>query len=237
MPGRLALALTSTLLAYAVLGGPVAAAADEPPTVGTPTMTATSATSVQVSVSVDTHNTATTVNVEYVTAGAYRAHRVPGAATTVTIATLPPSDAGAAVVTGLVTGLDPGATYRMRVRSSNAGGETISSDVTVATPAAPKPGFTAKVGEDSTRITKLTVTGGTGVEAAKVTCKTSAKGCPLTSTVIPLAAGTTSLSKLLKRFPLEPGAKVVVQVSAYGVKLSTLTLIVRDGQQPKVKRR
>jgi hypothetical protein len=237
VPGRLALALTSTLLASAVLGGPATAAADEPPTVGIPAMAATSATSVQVSVAVDTHNTATTVNVEYVTAGAYRAHRVPGAATTVTVATLPASDAGPAVVTGLVTGLDPAATYRMRVRSSNAGGETISSDVTVATPASPKPGFTAEVGEDSTRITRLTVARGTGVETAKVICKTSAKGCPLSSTVVPLAAGTTTLSKLLKRFPLEPGAKVVVQVSAYGVRLTTLTLVVRDGQQPKVRRR
>ena len=69
----------STLLACAALGG---TGRRRPPTShppsATPSITATSAASVQVSVSVDSHGTATTVMVEYVTAGAYRAHRVPG---------------------------------------------------------------------------------------------------------------------------------------------------------------
>ena len=49
------------------------------------------------SVSVDSKGSATTVMVEYVTAGAYRA-KVPSAATTVTIGTTPASDAGPAQV-------------------------------------------------------------------------------------------------------------------------------------------
>lgn len=241
MPGRIALVLTALLALAAPTGAATAAAAaaGEPPTVGTPSITATSAASVQVSVPVDSRGSDTTVSVEYVTAGAYRATsgRVPSAATVVVIATTPASDAGPVTVTGQVTGLDPNATYRMRVQASNAGGETFSTDVTVSTPPAPKTAFKAKVGKDTTRLTRLTVAGATGVESAKVVCKTAAKGCPLASTVVPLTAGTTSLSRLLKKFPLEPGTKVVVQVSAYDVRLPTLTLVVRDDEQPKVKRR
>lgn len=239
MATRLARALAPILLALGVLSVAPAAAADAAPVVGTARITATSAASVQVSVPVDSQGNLTTVKVEYATAGAYRpGHaKVPSASTTVTIATTPASDTGPVTVTGQVTGLKPGSTYRMRVKASNVRGETISADVTVRTPGAPRAAFRAKVGKNTTKVTKLSVTGATGVEAARVTCRPSAKGCPLASTVIPLAAGKTSMSRLLKGFPLVPGAKVRVVVSAYGVKLSTLALVIRDDQQPTVRRR
>lgn len=238
MPGRLALALTSTLLTLGALTSTATAVADEAPTVGAPSIATTSAASVQVSVPVDSHGNETTVQVEYVTAGAYRGtERVPGAATTVTIGTLPASDAGPVVVTGQVSGLDPRSTYRMRVKAVNARGEAASADVTVTTPAAPKIGFKASVGADTTELTKLTLTRLTGGESATVRCKTAAKGCPFTSeTLAALAAGRHSLTSLLKGDALDPGAKVIIRVSEYDVRLSTLTLTIRDGRQPKVKR-
>ena len=109
MPGRLALALTSTLLACSTLTAVTqsAAYAAEAPVVGTPTMTVTSAASLAVSVSVDSKGSATTVMVEYVTAGAYRA-KVPSAATTVTIGTTPASDAGPARWTATSRVSNPG---------------------------------------------------------------------------------------------------------------------------------
>jgi hypothetical protein len=238
VPGRIALALTSTLLALGVLTGTAAAVADEAPTVETPSIAATSAASVGVSVRVDSHGNVTTVMVEYVTAGAYRdAERDPSAATTVTIGTVPPSDAGPEVVTGQVTGLDPGSSYRMRVKAVNARGEAFSTDVTVTTPAAPRIGFRAKVGTATTRLTRLTLSRLTGGESATVRCRTAAKGCPFTSRVVAgLATGRQSLTALLRGEALAPGAKVVIRVSAYGVRLSALTLTIRDGRQPKVRR-
>ncbi len=238
---RVARRLVRTLIALVWLGvmAPPPAHAAEAPVVGTPSITPDSAASAQVSVSVDTRGAATTVQVEYVTAGVYRSHaapRVPGAATTVTLAALPASDAGATQLTGQVTGLEPGSTYRMRIKAANGVGEVVSAEVTVSTPGAPKVTFKAKVGNKTTRLTRLTVTGAAGGETAKVTCRTSSKGCPLASTMIPLAAGRTSLSRLLKGFPLAPGARVVVQVSGAGAALSRLTLTIRDDEQPKVKR-
>jgi hypothetical protein len=230
--------LISTLSTLGLLTGTAAAVADEPPTVGTPSVATTSAASVSVSVPVDSHGNATTVMVEYVTAGAYRgAERDPSAATTVTIATIPPSDAGPVPVTGQVTGLDPGSAYLMRVKAVNARGEALSTDVTVTTPAAPRIAFRAKVGADATRLTRLILTRLTGGESATVRRRTAARGCPFTRrTVDGLAAGKRSLSSLLKGDALDPGAKVIVRVIAYGTRLSTLTLIIRDGRQPKVRR-
>lgn len=225
-----------TLLSLGAVTATVPAYAAELPVVATPSITADSAASAQVSVSVDTKGAATTVQVEYVTAGAYRSARVPGAATTVTIASLPASDAGPTLVAGQVTGLDPGSTYRMRVKASNAVGEVMSADVDVTTPPAPKVGFKAKVAAETTKLAKLTVSGATGGETAKVTCKSSAKGCPFASNVVTLTSGKNSLSSLLKRFALKPGAKVVVQVSASGISLTKLALTIRDDEQPKVKR-
>ncbi|GAB3249386.1 hypothetical protein GCM10027448_13450 [Nocardioides dilutus] len=215
--------------------------ADEAPTVGTPSIATSSAATVQVSVPVDSHGNETTVMVEYVTAGAYRGAgrrpRVPSAATTVTIGTIPASDAGPVVVAGQVSGLDPGSTYRMRVKALNVRGEAASADMTVAMPAAPKVTFKASVGADTTKLTKLLLTRLTGGESATVRCKSAAKGCPFTSrTVDGLAARKHSLTSLLKGVPLDPGAKVVIRVSEYDVRLATLTLTMRDGQQPKVKR-
>jgi hypothetical protein len=236
--GRIALALTSTLLALAVLTGTSAAAADEAPTVGTPSIAPSSAASVQVSVPVDSHGNETTVMVEYTTAGAYRsAERDPSAAILVTIGTVPASDAGPAVVTGQVTGLDPGSAYRMRVRALNARGEALSADANVTTPAAPKIAFRARVGAATTKLTRLTLTRLTGGESATVRCKTAAKGCLFAGEVVAgLAAGRKSLTSLLKGVALGPGAKVVVRVSEYGVRLSTLTLRIRDDRPPKVRR-
>lgn len=232
----LVLALVGTLV---VLAQPAVAADGDAPAVGTPTIAPTTAASVSVSVQVDTHNAETVVQVEYVTAGAYRDQRVPGAATTVTIATVPASATGPTTVTGQVTGLDPAATYLMRVKASNVGGEAPpSADVTVKTPRAPKTAFRAKVGKRTTRLTRLTVAGVRGGEVVRIRCRTTAKGCPFGSRTVPnLVKGTAIFSPLLKRSRLMPGAKVIVQVSAYGVRLSTLTLVIRDDQQPKVKRR
>jgi len=238
VPGRIALALTSTLLALGASTGSAVALADEAPTVGTPSIATTSAASVQVSVPVDSHGNATTVMVEYMTAGAYRgAERDPSAATTVTIGTVPPSDAGPTVVIGQVPGLDPDSAYRVRVRAVNARGEALSADMTVTTPAAPRIGFKARVGVATTKLRRLTLTRLTGGESATVRCKTAAKGCPFASEVVAgLATGKQSLSALLKGEALDPGAKVIVRVSEYGVRLSTLTLTIRDGRQPKVRR-
>lgn len=242
MAGRLALTLATTLFAAfgaAAVVDPAVAAPPPPPTVGTPTITPTSASGVAVSVSIDALGTDTTVRVEYVTAGAYRpGSKVPSAAVTVVIGTTPGSGSGPVVITGDVTGLDPATTYRMRVKAENLGGETLGMDVQVRTPKAPKAGFKAKVGPDTTKLTKLTVAGLSGGETAKVTCKSKAKGCPFTAeTVGALAAGTAKLSRLLKGFKLAPGAKVKVRVSEDGAKLSTMTLTIRDGEQPKVKRK
>ena len=242
MARRLALVLTCAILACSAVTGltwTAAALVGEVPTVGTPAIAATSAATVSVSVPVDSHGSDTTVMVEYVTAGAYRdgAAKVPSAATTVTIGTTPASDAGPALITALVSGLDPGSTYRMRVKALNANGEGTSADVTVPTPEAPKVDFKAKVGKDTTRLTKLTVSRLVGGESATVTCKSATKGCPFTSqTVTALATGKQSLTRLLKRAALDPGAKVVVKVADADQTLSTLTLRIRDGQQPKVKR-
>lgn len=238
MVRRLALALAATLLTpLTAASGTAAAAVDDPPTLGTPTITATSSASVAVSVSVDTHDTATTVQVEYVTAGAYRA-RVPGPATTVTIATLPASSAGPAVVTGQVAALDPGSTYRMRVKAVNAGGETVSADLNVSTPRAPKIVFKAKVGKDATTLTKLKVTGlvGAGPETVKVRCKTIAKGCPFASATDVISGHVDPWTSAFKGHPLKPGAKVIIQVLAASSRVASLTLTMRDDQQPKVRR-
>lgn len=234
---RLALALAASLLTAAP--GTAAAAVDDPPTLGTPTIAATSSASVSVTVSVDSHNSDTTVQVEYVTAGAYRAHRVPGPATTVTIGTTPASDAGPVVVTGQVTGLAPGSTYRMRVKAVNAGGETTSAEVNVSTPKAPKIAFRAKVGPHTTKLTKLVVSGlvGVGPETLKIKCKTLAKGCPFTAeTDSGVPAGTVKLTPRFKNHPLKPGAKVRILVLAANSKVASLTLTMRDGKQPKVTR-
>ena len=197
-----------TLLTAA--GGTAAAAVDDPPTLGTPTITATSAASVSVSVSVDSHNSDTTVQVEYVTAGAYRAHRVPGAATTVTIGTTPASDAGPAVVTGQVTGLTPGSTYRMRVKAVNAGGQTASADVNVSTPKAPKIAFRAKVGPNTTKLTKLSCPAWSASAARR--SGSSAGRSPRAARSPPKPtprSGTDAAADLaLQEPPLRPGAKV-----------------------------
>ena len=86
---------------------------------------------------------------------------------------------------GHVTGLEPGSTYRMRVKAAERGRRDVSTDVTVSTPRAPRIKFKAKVGADTTNLTKLTISGlvGLGPEAAKITCKTLAKGCPFTGEI------------------------------------------------------
>lgn len=237
---RLTIALIAGLLVLAQpasTASTTSAADGEAPAVGTPAFTPVDAAAVAVSVEIDTHNAETVVKVEYVTAGAYRGQRVPGAATTVTIATVTASAGGPATVTGQVTGLDPGATYRMLVKASNVGGETLSADVTIKTPAAPKPGFKAKVGKNTTKITKLTVARLMGGETVRLSCKAADQGCPFKRrTIANLVDGTLVLSPLVKTSSLEPGAKLTLQVLAHGTKLSTLTLIIRDDQQPKVKR-
>ena len=226
--------LTCALLA---LARPAVAAEGDAPTLGTPTFTPDSAISVDIAVEVAPHNAETQVYVEYVTAGAYR--RVPGAATTVFIATVNGPEGSAVVVTGHVGELEPGSTYRMRVKASNTGGETLGSDVIVKTPAAPKTSFKAKVGKKTTKLTKLVVSGllGTGGEAVQLTCRTASKGCPFRNrTIVNLDDGTLVLTRQLKTSPLAPGAKVAVIVSSDGTRLTTLTLKIRDGQQPKVTR-
>lgn len=217
--------------------------ADAAPTTGAPVVKATSAGSVSVSVPVDSRGNATTVQVEYATAGAYRqaaraGRKVPSAATTVTVGTTPASASGPVTVKGMVGGLEPGSSYRFRVKVSNLRGGATSTDTVVRTPKAPKTTFTAKVGRDTTTLTKLGLKGLFGGESVKVTCKTPAKGCPFASrTVSELEKGTVSLAKLVKGAALEPGAKVTIQVRFGTTKLTTLTLTIRDGQQPKVKRR
>lgn len=231
---RLALVLTGALL---VLTRPAVAAEGDAPTLSTPTFTPDSAISVDITVEVAPHNVETQVYVEYVTAGAYR--RVPGAATTVHIATANGPEGSTVAVTGHVGGLEPGSTYRMRVKASNTGGETLGSDVIVKTPAAPKTAFKAKVGKTTTKLTKLVVSGllGTGGETVQLTCRTASKGCPFrTKTIANLVEGTLILTPEIKRSPLRPGAKVAVIVSSDGRRLSTLTLKIREDQQPKVKR-
>jgi hypothetical protein len=241
---RLALALASALLALSTLvvpTGTAAALAAEAPTVGTPAITATSAASVQVSVSVDSHGSETTVKVEYATAGAYRGttSRVPSAATTVVIATTPASGAGPVTVTGQVAGLAPDSTYRMRVKASNVGGETISTDVTVKTPRAPKISFKAKVGKDTTTLTKLVISGllGVGAETVRIRCRTLAKGCPFTAETDSGVAVRVLKLKGFKGHALKPNAKVSIRVLAANTKVAALTLIIRDDEQPKVKRK
>jgi hypothetical protein len=238
VPRRLVLALVSTGLSVGALTATAGAAVDVPPTVGTPAIVANTAASARVSVEVDTHDAETTVTVEYVTAGAYRAHRVPGAAKTLTIATLPASSAGPVVVTGQVAGLDPGSTYRMRVKAVNAGGETVSADLTVSTPRAPKIIFKAKVGKNATTLTKLKVTGlvGAGAETVKVRCKTVAKGCPFASATHEISGHLDPWTSAFRGHPLKPGAKVVIQVLAADSRVASLTLTMRGDQQPKVKR-
>lgn len=234
MVRRLILMLVAVLVA---MTQPAHALPGDAPTVGTPTITPVNAATVSVSVPIDTQDAETVVKVEYVTAGAYRGQRVPGAATTVTIATVPASATGPSTVSGQVTGLEPGTSYRMRVKATNSGGETLGTDVTIKTPAGPKPAFKAKVGDRTTKITKLTVGGVLGGETVKLKCKTAAKGCPFGSkTIANLVKGTLTLTPQLKTSPLKPGAKVILLVSASGVRLSSLTLTIRDGEQPKVKR-
>ena len=127
----------------------------------------------------------------------------------------------------------------MRVKATNAGGEAVSPDVLVSTAKAPKVEFTAKVGKNTTTLTKLSVKGlvGSGLEGVKVRCKTVAKGCPFgVETAEGIRNRSVSWGRAFKGHPLKPGTKVVVQVSAVDSKVTTVTLTVRDDQQPKVKR-
>jgi hypothetical protein len=230
--------LSALVLVGCALAGPSASAADgDAPSVDSPLVTPDTAASVDVSISLDTHNSETVVKVEYAPTGVYRAARNPGPATTVTVATVPASAGGPATVLGKVTGLEPGTTYQMRIRATNAGGETLSDSLDVTTPAANKIAFSAKVGADTTRITKLTVAGIRGAESVTLRCTKAADGCPFsTKTVGGAPPGTLKLSRLVKRAALDPGAKLAVRVEAYGTRVSSLTLVIRDDQQPKVKR-
>lgn len=241
MVRRLALALAATVLTstpLVALSGP-AEAADEPPALGTPTLLPLTASTVEVRVSVDGHGSDTTVSVEYVTAGVYRAgaEKVPSAATTVVIATVAASEGGPVVVAGDVTGLAPATTYRMRVKAANAGGETVGTDLELRTPAAPRIAFKAKVvAEHETKLTKLTIAGLTGHETTKVRCRTPRRGCPLAGeTLTGLGPGKVRLLQF-RGATMQPGAKVIIQITSDGTRLSKLTLTMRDGQQPKVKR-
>lgn len=215
-------------------------AAPEPPTLGTPIIYTLTASKLDLRVPVDTHNSATTVSVEYVTAGAYRpdVEKVPSAATTVVLGTAPASEGGTVNVAGFVTGLDPATTYRLRIKASNAAGETLGSDLQVRMPAAPKIAFKAKVfAKHETKLTKLTVAGLVGHETTKVRCKDQTKGCPLSAeTLTGLGPGKVRLTMFPKGTSLQPGAKVTIQITSDGTKLAKLTLTMRDGKQPKVKR-
>jgi hypothetical protein len=232
VPRRLALALVLPLL---VLVHPAQAAEGEAPVVGTPAITPNNAVEVRVSVPVDTNNAETLVQLEYVTAGAYR--RVPGAATTVTIGTIAASADGPLPVVATVAGLEPASSYRMRVRASNAGGETFSPEVAVRTPAAPRAAFRARVGKNATALTMLQVKGLRAEETIEVTCRTRPRGCPFTTRTIGAPKpGRLRLTSLFAGAALAPGTKVTVRVVFGTERLSTLTLVVRDDRQPKVRR-
>jgi hypothetical protein len=238
---RLAQAVAAAVLAVVSPLGPAGPARAEPapPGLEAPTLVVLTASTLEVRVPVDTHGSDTTVSVEYVTAGAYRpgARRVPSAAITVVIATVAGSEDGPVLVTGRVTGLEPATSYRMRVKAASAGGETLGSDLELRTPAAPKISFKAKVvAGHETKLTKLKIAGLIGHETTKITCKTPGRGCPLAGeTLTDLGSGTVRLLQF-RGATMQPGAKVTIQVTSDGTRLSRLTLTMRDGRQPKVRR-
>jgi hypothetical protein len=206
--------------------------ADAAPTITVGETKATSSRTASATVMVDTHGNATDVTFEYGPTTNY------GKSTTKT--TVAASAAGPSPVTAAITDLDPGTTYHIRAKATNARGDAVGDDATFTTEAAAsqlkaKIAYKAKVKHKKTTITSLRLTGLEGGEKATVTC--AGASCPFAShKVSGLKAGTHSLTSLFgPKHKLKAGVKVTIGVTN-GVSSRKLVLTTRKTKKPTAKR-
>jgi streptogramin lyase len=190
-----------------------------------------------VTATVDPRGDTTSVVFDYGSTAGYGATSAP-----VTL----PEGAGGVPVTVVLNGLTAGTTYHVRVRAGNEEGAATGADTTFTTPPAPpappktltaRTSFSWAFVGSRTALRKIDITGLTGGETAKVTCK--GKGCPFKSkTYKKLKKGKKSLGSRfgLKR-KLAKGAKVEVRVTKPGTIGSSAVVTIRGRKQdPKIVR-
>ena len=138
--------------------------------------------------------------------------------------------------------LQPGTTYHVRVRATNAEGTVTGADTAFTTPK-PEPtpvratvafrwGFTSTY----TILTKVLVRDVTTQDTVKLTCK--GRGCAIKARTVKGRQGRVKLTKYFgKQRKLRRGARVRVRVTAPDRIGTAVTLKVRRGKDPKVVRR
>ena len=139
-------------------------------------------------------------------------------------------------------GLEPGTTYHVRVRASNAEGSVTGADVAFTTPK-PKPtpvratvafrwGFTPSY----TILTRVLVRQVARKDTIKLTCK--GRGCGLRSKTVRNKKGKVKLTKHFgAERRLRKGTQVRLRITAPDRIGSVTTLTVRSGKDPKITRR
>ena len=182
---------------------------------------------------VDSRGNATQVVFDYGTTTAYGSTTAPQ-----TVA----AGIGASDVRADLPALEPGTTYHVRVRATNAEGGATGQDVSFTTPAPdPTPvraavsfrwGFTTSY----TVLTRVRVRQVTRKDTVKLTCK--GRGCAVKKKTVRGKKGVVNFTRYFgTERRLRKGAKVRLRITAPGRIGAVATLKVRRGKDPKVTRR
>lgn len=150
-----------------------------------------------------------------------------------------------------VSELTPATTYHVRVRATNAEGETLGETTTFTTPAAPPIAqnpppvpdrlaalirFRWRVLPAATRLTRVRTERLAGGETVRITCR--GRGCPFRArTVRDVRAGSRRFDRLFVRRRLRPGVRVQVRITKAAAVGVVATLHVRRGRKPRIVRR
>jgi sugar lactone lactonase YvrE len=182
---------------------------------------------------VDSRGNATEVVFDYGTTTAYGATTAPQ-----TVA----AGIGENDVRADLPDLEPGTTYHVRVRASNAEGGVTGADVTFTTPKPdPTPvratvafrwGFTSSY----TILTRVLVRQVARKDTIKLTCK--GRGCAIKKKTLRNKKGKVKLTKHFgAKRRLRKGTRVRLRITAPNRIGSVVTLKVRSGKDPKITRR
>ena len=139
-------------------------------------------------------------------------------------------------------GLEPGTTYHVRVRATNAEGAVTGADATFTTPLPPPTPVRAAVSfrwgftSSYTILTRVRVRQVARQDKIKLTCK--GRGCGVKKKTVRNKQGTVKFTKHFgAERKLRKGTKVRLRITAPNRIGSVVTLKVRKGKDPKITRR
>ncbi|HYI17553.1 MAG TPA: hypothetical protein VD836_02535, partial [Solirubrobacteraceae bacterium] len=191
------------------------------------------ATAASVAGQVDARGNETQVVFDYGTTTAYGSTTAP-----LTVA----RGVGNTDVRADLPGLEPGTTYHVRVRATNAEGAVTGTDATFTTPLLPPTPVRAAVSfrwgftSSFTVLTRVRVRQVARQDTIKLTCK--GRGCGVKKKTVRNKQGTVKFTKHFgAERRLRKGTKVRLRITAPNRIGAVVTLKVRKGKDPKITRR